>query len=74
MEFVGPRLGDSVDDPTRCSAILRRIIAGQHGKLLNRIHAQVHTQRTSRRTVGVIVDTQPVDAVIIFERLVAGDG
>src|SRR6202158_518829 len=74
VELVGPGLGNTVDDPAGGPAILRRIVAGQNRKLLNRVHAQIDAQRAARRSIRIVVDADPIDPVIILEWLVPGDG
>src|SRR5579863_1229485 len=41
MESVGPRLADGVDHAAGGPPILGRVVAGDHGEFLDRIHAQV---------------------------------
>src|SRR5437660_9829878 len=72
MEFVSPRLADGVDYPTGGPPILGRIVAGDHGEFLNRIHAQ-GDPGDAARAVGVIGDAEPVEPVVVLCGLAAGD-
>ena len=60
MEFVGPRLGDGIDDPTRVSAKLRAEVVRLDAELLQRIRIR---QRHGGVAVVVIVLTAIQDVV-----------
>src|SRR5258706_16451084 len=70
LKLVGPGLGNTVDDPAGRPAVLRRIVAGQDRKLLNRVNAEIHPQRAARRPIRIVGDDNPIEPVIILERLV----
>src|SRR6202040_2397152 len=72
VELVGPRFGNGVDDPAGRPAIFRGIIAGQHRKLLNRVCAQIDAQRAAGCSVGIVVNADAVNTVIILEGLMSG--
>src|SRR6266705_4569018 len=65
MEFVGSRLTDGVDYPAGGPAILGRVVAGDHGEFLNRIHAQ-GDPGDAARAVRVIADAEPVEPVVVL--------
>src|SRR5437867_7909585 len=73
MERVGPRLADSVDYPAGGPPILGRVVAGDHGEFLNRIHAQGDPDHAAR-AVGVITDAEPVEPVVVLRGPAPGDG
>src|SRR5438132_5584285 len=66
MKRVRSRARYSVDNPACSPAVLSRIVASQNGKLLHSIHTQVVPQNTSRRSVGVVVDADAVETIIIL--------
>src|SRR4029077_20575330 len=49
-------------------AILRRVVAGDNGKLLNRVHAEVRAEHVSWSGIGVVVDDKAVEPVGILRR------
>src|SRR5262249_42225074 len=73
MERVGPRLADGVDNPAGGPSIFGRVVAGDHGEFLNRIHAQADSDHAAR-AVGVIVDAEPVDPVVVLRGPASRDG
>src|SRR5215472_3571626 len=74
MESVRPRLADGVDHAAGGPAILGRVVAGQHGKLLNRIHAQVAADYAAWPAVAIIIDAEPIEPVIVLRGPAPGDG
>src|SRR5437660_12059505 len=56
------------DHSARGPAHLRRIVAGQDGALLHRIHSKVYAQRASGRAVGTVVYTYAVKTRVILSR------
>jgi len=74
MERVGPRFADGVDNAGGGSPIFGRVIAGEHGEFLNRVHTQVDAEHTAGAGVGVIVDAEPVEPVVVLRGLAPGDG
>src|SRR5207253_7603715 len=74
MERVGPRLTDGVDYPAGGPPILGRVVTGDHGEFLNRIHAQVDSKDAARPAHGVIGDAVPIQPVIVLRGPAPGDG
>ena len=72
MQRVGARLADGVDYPARGPPILGRVVAGDHGEFLNRIHAQGDPDHAAR-AVGVIGDAEPVEPVVVLCGPAPGD-
>src|SRR5207244_8806627 len=72
MERVGPRLADGVDYPAGGPAILGRVVAGNHGEFLNRIHAH-GDPGDAARAVRVIADAEPVEPVVVLSGPAPGD-
>src|ERR1700680_1980743 len=74
MERVRPRLADGVDHATGGPSILGRVVTGEHGEFLNRIHAQADPDHAAGTAVAVIVDTVPIQPVVVLRRPGTGDG
>ena len=68
MKAVRPPPRRRTDHSARRPADLRRIVAGQDGELLHRIHSKVYAQRASGRAVGIVVYAQAVKARVILSR------
>ena len=73
VKLIGPRARDRIYDPSGCLAVFGGIAAGQHGKLFDRIHAKIPAQHTARAAVGVVIDADTVEPVIILLRARTGD-
>src|ERR1700686_5100389 len=48
VKLVGARARYGIDNSTGGIPVLRRIVAGEDGKLLNRVHAEVLSEHASR--------------------------
>ena len=66
MKCVRSRFTDGVDHSAGRPPILGRVIAGEHGEFLNRVHAQADADHASRPAVAVIIDAQSVQPVIVL--------
>src|SRR5262249_53658058 len=65
-------LADGVDDPAGGPSVLGRVVAGDHGEFLNRIHAEGDPDHAAG-TVGVIGDAEPVEPVVVLCGPASGD-
>ena len=74
MERVGARFTDGVDDAAGGPPILGRVVPGDHGEFLNRIHAQVDSEDAARPAHGVVGDAVPIQPVIVLRGPAPGDG
>src|SRR6267143_1829933 len=74
MEGVRARLGDGIYDSAGGLPILGREPAGQNGELLNGIHTQGSADHVARAAVGVIVDANTVQPVVVVCGPLPGDG
>src|ERR1700674_2091413 len=73
VQLVCTGARNGVHHSARGLPVLRRIVAGQDTKLLDGFNSQVLTEHTSRTAIGVIVDTNAIQAVIILLGTRAGD-
>jgi len=73
VKSIGPRARNGVDDSSGCFAILRRIVARENGELLNGVHAEISAKYAAGRSVGVIVEANAVQSIIVLLRPRAGD-
>ena len=74
MPLICARARDGIDDAAGCLAVFRGVIAGEDGKLLNGIDAEAATENAAWSAVGVVVEANPIQAIIILLRSRAGDG
>ena len=74
MELVRSRARNGIDHSAGGLPVLGRIVAGQDGKLLNGVHAQVPAQHAARPAVGIVVDADAVQAIVILLGASPGDG
>ena len=74
MEGVRAGLGDRVYDSAGGLPILGREPAGQNRELLNGVHTQGSADHVARAAVGVIVDANTVQPVVVVCGPLAGDG
>ncbi len=72
VEILGPRTCGSANNPTRRAPELRRVVARQHGKLLDSIGTKIDPQRAPRWTVHVIIDADTVQAGVVLPRAAPG--
>ena len=68
METARAGTGGSGDNSARGAAVQRRIIAGQDGKLFNRVRSQIDAKRTPWRTVHVVIHADPVQTRVVLPR------
>src|SRR6266699_3201869 len=73
MKVIPTRPGRGVDDTARGSSVCGRIIGSEYRKFLNRIHAEISSQHTSGSTVGIVIDTDAVDTIVVLLRTSTGD-
>ncbi len=66
MKSIGARPGDCVDHSSGSLAVLRGVIAGQNREFLNGIHTQVSAKDATRGPVGIVVETDSVETIIIL--------
>ena len=66
MQIVSAALGDCVNYRARRSPVFRCVVAGQYGKFLNTVHAEVQARRSARGAVRVVIDADAVYAVSIL--------
>src|SRR3977135_3517660 len=74
MEGVRTGLGDGVNDSAGGLTIFGRESAGQNGEFLNGVHTQGGADHVARPAVGVIVDADSVQTVVVVCRPLSGDG
>src|SRR5260370_28643335 len=68
MENVGPGPRNGVNPSSGGFAVLRGIIAVQNRKFLNGVHAEVSAQDAAGSSVGVIIETDTVEPIIVLLR------
>ena len=74
VKGIGARPRDRVDHSSRGLPVLRRVIAGQDRKFLNGIYTEVPTHYAAGCAVGVIVEADAIQSVVILLRPRAGNG
>src|SRR6266496_5852435 len=74
MKGVRPRTGDGVDDPSRSSPVIRRIVARQNGEFFDRVGAQIYAAGTARRPICIVVAAHSVDSIVVLLGAVTSDG
>ena len=74
MKLAGTGSRDSVDDATRSLAVVGGGIGGDDGELFNGVDAEVGADNSARATIGVVVDADAVDAVVVLLRARTSDG
>src|SRR5207245_10272939 len=52
---------------------LRRVVAGQDGELLNRVHDQVPSQHAAGCSIGVVIEADAIQTVVVLLWPGAGD-
>src|SRR5450631_2548526 len=73
VNLVCPRSRNRVDHAPRGLPIIRLIVAGDDGELLDRVDAQAPSQHAAGCSVGVIVETDAVQAIVVLLRTRARD-
>src|SRR5258708_12742226 len=63
---------NAVDESARRPSIFGGVVARQHRKFLDCIGAEIYPAGASGRAIRVIVNADPVDAIVILLRTVAG--
>ena len=66
VELIRARAGDGVNDSARGPSILGRIVAGNDRELLNRVYTQRCAQHTSRSSVRIVIEADPVESIVIL--------
>ena len=74
VKIVSAGAGDGVDNSSRGLAVFGGVVAGQHRKFLDSIDAKIPTQHAAGCAVGVVVEADTVEAVVVLLRARAGDG
>src|ERR1700730_8384034 len=74
MNLVGSGASNRVDYSAGGLAVLRRVVAGQDGELLNRVHTKASSENTARRSVRIVVKANPIQSIIVLLRACAGNG
>src|SRR5882762_179519 len=74
MEGVRARLGDGIYDSAGGLPVFRRETPGQNGKLLNGVHTEGRADHVAGPAVGVIVDANSIQPVVVVCCPLAGDG
>ncbi len=74
MEAVRTRLGDCINDSARGFTVLRREASCQYRELLNGIHAEGGADHIARSAVGVVVNADTIEPVIVVRRSLPRDG
>src|ERR1700674_4289702 len=73
VKLIGSGARNIVNDSSGGLAVLRRVVAGQHGELLNGVDAQASSQNAAGRSVGVIVETNAVQTIVVLLGPCAGN-
>src|SRR5215831_17773430 len=68
------RARNGVDDATRGLAILGRVVAGDDRELLNGVDSEVPPQYAPGGAVGIIVEADAVQAIVVLLGTRTGDG
>ena len=66
MKLIRSGSSGRIDDAPRSSSVRCGIIGGANREFLNRIDAEVPSQHASRAAVGIIIDADAVEAVIVL--------
>ena len=74
MKLVRARTRRSADDAAGRPAMLRWVVAGQDGELLDCIHSQVDPERASGWAVRVVVNADAVEARVVLSRTASSYG
>src|SRR6202011_3898116 len=74
VKLIGACTSDRVNDAARGFSVVRRCVRGNNGKLLNCIDSKVRADDATGAAVGVIIDTDTVDAIVILLRAGASNG
>src|SRR5712691_1729919 len=74
VKFVRARTGKGVYNAPRALAVLGRIVAGKDREFLDGVNTEVAAEHAARRPVGVIVNANAIQSVIVLLRPLTGDG
>src|SRR5207302_3031498 len=66
MDLISPRAGNCIDHASRGLAIVCRVVAGDYREFLNRVHAKVAAQDAPRRAVGVVIETDAIQSIVVL--------
>ena len=73
VKAVGAGASDGADDAARRSPVFSALIRGQNGKLGDGVDSQVAAQDAAGSLVGVVVDADPIQKIIVLLRATAAD-
>src|SRR5246127_876873 len=74
VNLIRPRPRNRVDDSSRGFAVVCGVVGGEHREFLDRVHAQVSSQNASGGAIRVVVETNPIQPVIVLLRPRTGNG
>src|SRR5258708_8545264 len=74
VKLVGSRARNRVHHTAGRLAILRRVVTGQHREFLDGVDAEAPSQDAAGRTVGVIVEADAIQTIVVLLGPGAGDG
>src|SRR5438046_6552824 len=66
VNLICPRARNGVNHPPGGLAVLRRVVAGQDGTFLNRVNAQVPSQHAAGCSIGVVIEADAIQTIIIL--------
>jgi hypothetical protein len=74
VQLIRASAGDRIDYSARGFAVVRGCVRSNDGELLNCVDAKVRANDATRSAVGVVIDTDTVDAIVILLRASASNG
>ncbi len=74
VDLIRPGSRDRVDHSAGGLSVLRRVVAGDDRELLDRVNAQASAQHTPRCSIGVVIEADAVQTVVVLLRTRARDG
>src|SRR5260370_27500044 len=72
VEVVDAALGNGVDNRARRMPVLRSVIAGKYGKLLDAVHSQIQPGRATGGSIRIVVDAYAVNTITVLIGAVTG--
>ncbi len=72
VEIVDAAFGNGVDDRTGRVPVLRSIVAGENGELLDTVHSQIQSGRATGGSIRIVVDAYAVYTITVLIGAVAG--
>jgi hypothetical protein len=73
MKAICSRPRNGIDHSAGSLSVLRGVVARQYRKLLDGVHAQISSKNAAGRPIGVIVQADSIQTVIILLRARARD-